>query len=443
MNTVFPIFDIVALVISSFIIIKCVRRLHESSLYVYIALIFVFYITPIFIDHLYAFPEYIKYHGYKLSSTDTATRIVYDICIVICMWVLYYKGRKRISVKSSSSISIRHKWTWIGSIIAPLSVIVLLRNPSLLFAFQWRELDLLELGGSRAYLFIESLTYIGICTSCFLLLDSKKSFDSPLLGRVLAAILLFMNICVEGKRAALFFAILVIVLIVVFKYIEEVRQLRKERKTIGFKVVLTWMLAVTAVFAAVYFMYQFSIDVKIERGYSEETEIMVEAFRLDALRDDRVRMSIYSQLNPDKMNILSYPGQTIWDCFKYLFPLSMVYGRIFSPYMYQHYFTAAVYNNPLSAECSMTVSIFAELVSNFGIIIGLFAFIGLTMFFVKISDKSPRPFNILFLCCFVMINLFDLSYGMLMIEFCAIMYYFNMKVKTKKIRNESTVVFKH
>jgi hypothetical protein len=42
-----------------------------------------------------------------------------------------------------------------------------------------------------------------------------------------------------------------------------------------------------------------------------------------------------------------------------------------------------------------------------------------------------------------MINLFDLSYCMYLIEFCAIMYYINKNYNNKKVRNESSVVFKY
>lgn len=429
----YPIFDILTIVVSLYILYSSLKKLHESSVYVYIALIFVFYVTPLLIDYMYIFPEYTKFYGYSISYLNPITRVVYDFCILITLSYLYKKGKKTHQITSMSNIYISHKWTWLGCLIAPLSAIFLVKNPNLLFAFQWRELLLYD-PSAKYYLFTEELTYIGICASCLLLFDSKSSFTHPIISKVLTCIFLFFNICIEGKRAALFFTILVIVMILVYKYADEIKQLKLEGRRLSLRSMMLWLVSVSVIFGAVYFMYQFSLDVKINRGYTEETSVMVEAFRIDAFRDDRVRMAIYSKLYPDNMRILNYPGQTIWDCFKYIIPINVISGRLgLSHYMYQHYFTAALQKAPLGPDCFMTVSIFAESISNFGVVFGLMFYLYLTMFFVKMSDRAPHPFNILFIFIFIMMNLFDLSYCMIMIEFCALMYYFNIKRRGIKL----------
>lgn len=65
--------------------------------------------------------------------------------------------------------------------------------------------------------------------------------------------------------------------------------------------------------------------------------------RVDFSRDDRVKMTIYSELYPDRMKILDYRGQSI------VFDLTMFIPRSIweeKPWPYAVYFTSAMLMMP-------------------------------------------------------------------------------------------------
>lgn len=413
-----------------------IKKLHHSSIYLYILLFSLFYIVPLFLDYLYSFNEYRKYWGFRESSEDSATRIVYDICLIFTLLVLFIIGLKSKGYKSNvQNIRISHIWLWIGAVLAPLIIILFVRNLNMLYLFQWREIELFDISRDKAYNFAEQATYLGICSCCILLLDRKNTFKLPVVSKVLAIILLFINISIEGKRAALFFMFFVIAIILVFRYIDYIRETLLRYQKISLKMIAYMLFLMLLASTAIYFMYEFSIDVKLNRGYSDDVSIMVEAFRVDMFRDDRVRMAIFSDLYPETMRIVRYAGQTIFDSIKYVIPFNFVCGFFgFDLYIFQHYFSAALDGLNSLDEAYMTVTIYSELIANFGVFFGEFLYILLILFLSRITDRAPKPFNILIVVSFIMISLFDLSYCILLLEYSVIIFYANKKI----IKNENS-----
>lgn len=424
----FTVADILTIVISSVIIFKCIKRVQKGNAYVYALLFFTFFVFPIFLDYIIFFPVYdsVKYYGYNLTYKDSYTRIIYDACVITCLFVLYKKGKSHNSQEYKRVIFQNHNIFWIGALLSPLTVLLFVRTWEIMFALQWRELVQYDIVNGY-YHIAEKLTYIGICSTCLLLLENNISLKYPVISKIVAFILLYINVCIEGKRAALFFAIVVMLVIFLYKYIYSKRNCEKFSKNSDTMSSLKSLLYVIAALIAFYFMFEFTVNVKVARGIDDDIYSTVTTTRVDFFRDDRVRMAIFSDIYPDKMTIVNETGQTVRDIVKYVWPIYFVQVRLgFSPLTYQHYLSAALDGNPVREDRNwMTVSIFDELIANFGIIAGTFLYISLCILYIKMTDKYKYPYDIVIVLSFILINLFDLSYSMIFLQFSILAIYFS------------------
>jgi hypothetical protein len=89
--------------------------------------------------------------------------------------------------------------------------------------------------------------------------------------------------------------------------------------------------------------------------------------RIDFFRDNRVEMAVYATLEPELMQIVEYPGQTLLFDALFFVPRSVWPDK---PWPYAVYFTSAMLNifPPRSIGWGMTTSWLDEMVSNFGFV---------------------------------------------------------------------------
>ena len=426
--------DYITIFFTVYVIIRLLPTIKLSSKLVYLTMLAVFYVLPIFLDRFIAFPEYDYYAGFDETYNIPKFRIIYDIILCIIIYIIYKSNIKKTNHIIFASKNINISWYFLGMIIAPLITIFIMKNTMILFFLQWRELGLIFLENLPYYSLAEKFSYVGICCASLVLFQSKNSLQHPFLFRFLATLLLYINICIEGKRGAIFFAIVVIIIILVTKFL--LTPIEKYNKITKVNIMNLAVLISISLFS-VYIMLSITTAVQSDRGGNTS---MYTKCRIDFLRDDRIKLVIADELSPSP--VLEYPGKTIVDKWKYIVPLNLVLDKYHvnnDPLIYQHYFSSLVNKSKPSEDlCYMTVTIFAELISNFGIIIGSMLFAFLCICFYRITDKFPYPMNAFLLSSFVMLNMFDVSYGMPLFEICFIIcfIYYNKQKKNQKCQNQ-------
>ena len=434
--------DYLVIALSVFYIYNDIRRLLWSSRSVYFLVFFMFYVLPIFFDYMVGFQDH--YHwGFAVASNDPVSRIIYDITILLVMHTLvFYKNNMpdetfqenlRDSSAAKGFIEKYNKMFVFFMVFPTIATLFFMRIPGMLYTFQWREFEVYDAGGS--YSTIERFTYFGIICSILLLFDQRKKFFD--FSRLIALIFLYINVCIQGKRAILFFAIIAIMIVVVFQFIS----LKVQKKHTFW---YTFIFSLLASFGAIY-MIASSVEVKIGRGYSETAQDMLyTSTRIDFFREDRVKMAIYSELKPEKIKILDYKGQSLITNVVNIVPFNYISEPLeLSQGTYQVHFSMAMlkqaYNHrdPKANMNYMTCTMFAELISNFGIMLGTFLFIVLTLWFVRLTDKYPSPYNILIIVSYILLNLFDFTYIVVFIELTwllCFLYNNNLKKIKKRLK---------
>ena len=125
----------------------------------------------------------------------------------------------------------------------------------------------------------------------------------------------------------------------------------------------------------------------------------------------------------DEVEILDYPLQTYaGDIFGFI-PLNYIPSLVgMKIYSYQTYFTYAVIHKKRSGNLDvannsfMTVSCFAELISNLGLLLGMALMPFICLWFARRIDKYPYPFNAFIICSFILLHLFDVMYIAIYLE---------------------------
>lgn len=409
-------FDIITFLISSIWLIKSLKNIAKGSRYFINALIYVFYVLPLGMDYFIEMADYSYsgFLGFIAPRQDVLTVIFYDLGMLYTQYMILFHRVKKSDTLYQNNVNESNYTPWVvlGMIIPAVAVLLLLRQPGMLYMFQWRELELFPADGS--YATIEKFTYLGVSCSVFLLFDLNKKWYHPL--RLIALAFLMVNICIQGKRAIMFFAMINVAVLVYLRFNELVAK----NKHIFVFIVFGLALLVIAVYSMVFM----TVTVKMDRGYNvDDTSVMYTTTRIDFLRDDRVRLAIYSELHKDEVEILDYPLQTYaGDIFGFI-PLNYIPSLVgMKIYSYQTYFTYAVIHKKRSGNLDvannsfMTVSCFAELISNLGLLLGMALMPFICLWFARRIDKYPYPFNAFIICSFILLHLFDVMYIAIYLE---------------------------
>ena len=421
----YQIFDILTIGIVVFFTYKSIPKFSQSSKYLYLLLFFLFYAVPLFLDYIIGFPNYV-FIGYDESYLLPTTRIIYDVAIVFTAIVIYRSKdsaeRLRFSVNMAEGA---FYLLLIGMLIAPVLVLLMLKTPFMLYIPQWREIGLLQ--NIPYYSLAERFSYVGIFASCFVLLTKRKFLKNPVFKKVISLIFLYINICIEGKRASLYIALVTIVVIILYQSLlastETKMVIRKTKRSLFGLFVLSSIVFVI--------MYYVSIQIHTSRGGEADRDTYTMS-RVDFFRDDRIRMVIASETERGWPPILDSRLQTFSEDYKFIIPINFIIERmgIGEPFKYQHYFSAAVDGTTVSDDIMyMTTSFYAELLSNCGLIIGFILFPLFIIWLSRMTDKYPYPINLFIVISFVLLNMFDISYIMPTIEITLVLcYLYNKKI---------------
>ncbi len=423
-------FDWITVIISAFLLIKNIKKISKSSRYLIYFLFLFFYVAPLMLDVVFMKPEYTKslHRGFTLTRDDELTRCLYDVFVIYAQFVILYFQKNRASHGYMKSIrkpllddKLKYKWdnvyvlVLLGAVFPIILSVILPVNKAVLYTFQWREYDVIDY--NKYFGFIEKFTYMGTICTMLLLTRALNKRDIGL--TVFCGITLFMNVCIQGKRSILFFALLVYILIMFLGLQDKsLDQKSRRRKIIGLLFVVITVVVI---------MIGMTLVVKVtSRGYeaSDKSQLYT-ALRIDFFRDDRVRLAMYHVLHPSEMKILDWPGQSLLPFPTWLFPFDYILGKLGISYpAYTNYFSSAVLMLPRSQSfTNMTPCIYAELVSNFGLF-GALAMPFLCVWFAIKADKYPYPFNVFIIVSYIVLQMYAISYMAYYFEFVFFMCWF-------------------
>lgn len=414
----FIVFDILAFTLSTIVVLYQLKKNNNYSLLIISVLFYAFYVLPIGLDYGIAFPEYLRdrSYGFFVSFKDPATRIIYDFFLMWTYYLFYKHCRKTKPIEiNTNEIDINNVLFW-GMIISPFLTLFVLRMPGYLYVFQWREGELFPY--HHWYTYVEELAYVGVCCSILLLFSIKGSFQ--ILKKICTLLICYTNICIEGKRGILFFAIVFAVIVLVVRSISNNKN--KQIKARRDKSEFNWKLFFISIFSAIagIVMVVSSVMVKTERGYAED--LLYETLRIDFFRDDRIRMAIFSEIYPERMHILDYYFQTFIHNIGAIWPINLLFVALGWPReSYQQYISSALEGTRVIGDGFMTPSFSAEMISNMGLLLGGILTSYLCIWFAKQTGKYSYPLNVLIISAFLMLNMFSVNYIMPYLEFVFIL----------------------
>lgn len=421
--------DIATIFLSIYFLLQAMIYLAGKSIFIIYILLYVFYILPLDLDYLISFPAYLnpRHHGFYISHDDALTRVIYDFALLWTQFCIirYFKGKK-IAIIAGETVAKKNyvKYLIVGMVLPPILTIVVLHNPAMLYTFQWNELDIFTI--HRLFSYVEQLTYIGICCAVLYLFSDKHTKMKWVLN-ALALLFAYINICIQGKRGILFFALVMFFLVIFYK-----NNTKRDFNLFKFRNIIVVIIGL----AVCFFMIAMSIDVKLERGYAED--MIVDALRIDFFRDDRVRMAIFSELYPNRMHILDWHGQTIFYNITLIWPINLICINFFGMRLlnYQQFISAAVQGIRFTGDGYMTPTLFAEGISNIGIVLGILIMPFICIWFSKQIDKYPYPLNALVIASFLLLNMFSINYIMLFLELSFILCLTSRPIKIKYITSK-------
>lgn len=423
-----PILDWITVGVSVYWFISNLSNIIKEFRYVIYYMFFVFYVFPLVLDCILGMPDYeILYNGaFAYGQKDVLTRCIYDLLMLAFQYFILkykYKKLKQLDVKyingeSEYPQSIKIFFI-INMFMAPL-IAYMNDYPSRLFfelfareniGWRWAELNL------HGYTYVEMFTYTAIVSGLLFIFEYNPKRKKYLwVYKLLCIIMLYINMCLEGKRAILFFTAIVILLIFILR-IKKENIMSKRRARRKFFIIVC-VAAIMAAFAIV-----ISYNVKTNsRGMNLIFNRFYVGLRVDFFRDDRVRTAIYSLLYPQRQKILDYPMQTIL-CWPFLiFPINYFARSVSLKWPSYTYYISALLENKSVEEVSpfMTPSIYAELISNMGIILGSLVMAFLIWKLIVLARKNGYPYNVMIITLFIMLQMFDISYISIYIEFVLI-----------------------
>ncbi len=442
----YVVIDLMSIVLSVILLISNLKNIKNGNRYIIYYMFWIVYVLPLALDYIVGTPIYDnlstpnRFFGFSVSYNDEFTRILYDLFIIITQlfilrwrWIFTFGSLSRHRGNSFAGQTVVKDEFLFSRGEMYLVIILAMATPLLCFAtgkgwiactFGWRELNLgqaiLEQGN---YSFYEKLSYLGVTASVFLLLwrdYERSSLFTRGFRTILAAALLYSNICIEGKRSILFFALIMCFMFQMYFGREKYALL----KTLLSLCVIVAVVILTSVYVKTQF-----------RGYSS-FENLYTSFRVDLFRDDTVKMVIYSFTYRELKPLLTWPFQSYITQVYSIFPLDFLSGLgvIQLPRVgFNVYLSSALSKQAIETGVNfMTTSIADELIANFHVF-GAFALGPLLVSISRFIDRLSPFEKILWIGGVVLLMLYSLNYIAYYLEAAVIVH---LILKRRRITDE-------
>lgn len=358
--------------------VKAILAGQRHSILFIMVVFFVFCGLPLFFNAVVGEPSYEKQPGFYISSRDTPTVLLYCAYVAIIPPFWYMAGRGSVADSAASRTSLSRLLSVERPLLRPI-FLVLMISPALALLFAPDPGDFLEYAGRTAARATEAdtvtmskviglLSLISIVSSAGFLVSSP-GFSLP--GVLFVVPFLFIACWLNGKRHSVALALVLLVYV-----------LWQKRILRGIKLIVATCAAVAGlmVFSLFYQAHVRGVDL-------DAVDLLYNNFRIDLGRDDVIKLAIYAELNPGRVRILDYAGQSLWfNCVCFV-PRGIYPDK---PWPYAVYVTSAhlLHTRARPLGWTMTTSWLDEAIANFswfGMVIGpaLFPII------CRLGDRSP------------------------------------------------------
>ena len=367
--------------ISLFVVlaIRSAARGRMQSALVFIGIFFLYYGVPLVLDIAVGpVPEgtFRVFRGFGMSSADPASNRAYLIFIAICPAIVWALGRPTVAPMPTRSMHTggdAPKWlqrVLLVLVVAPF--VALLGTPDWDLSLAYGAITdpgLRSEEFSQFHATLSLLLVVSLVAQAVLIVTMRR--PSFLKVAVLIALALAC-VYLQGKRNGV--AIWLFSLWCAFF-------LRGWLRRQG----VVWALALFIVLAG------FSIWYQERRHLSAGARSFEEKYgeyRIEYGRDEHMKLAIYSLLNPERLKIVDYPGQSLLFSAMFFVPRAIFAGK---PYPYHVYLTPAAigYSGSNILAWGVTSSLLDEIVANcgwIGFLLGPLVFAWLC----RLGDRSSR-----------------------------------------------------
>lgn len=390
------------------------------SAYLVIIINFLFFGVPLLLDLVIGEPKYDFFRGLdnlRVAVRDETTFLVYCLYIAIVPVVLWYNGIPK-DKESHGRLLINNQTFWVNLIGSSnryklgkqfkLLMILLIGyfllflpvilwsfspNPGLYITYGAKGAGLLSEEEEKFHQLIHLSSLLSLSGMITVILLQKNKNLSLMNLYFWASVIIPTSITIwlNGKRHIVAFMIFALILTFLLK------------KAFNRVKILAFLLGLLLVFG----LFSYSYQTSLVRGI--DTKQMYEISRFDYGRDHLLKLSIYSELNPDKLKILDHRLQTVYHALVLYIPRFLCPGKPIT-YNYQKYVAAASFNiSPKDVLFGITGTWLGESLSNFG---WVGAFIGpITIALIcRFGDSTKNNFLIIF-TSFIALYLLLLSLG--------------------------------
>lgn len=411
------VFDGITILICTFIMLFAVKQivLDKKITYINISILVMWFmqVMPLCVEKVFGY-DVVSIPYMKKALEDTQTGMVYDLLTIVSFFAFWlYDTQKDTTINIENNGILRRKvikyrgiisfFLGIMIFIIPLTSIIMAPSPKVYFHFVYfYRFPYIVDGSEDVYhrLFMSKANWallFVILATYYLRKNNKicKNID------VLCGVIIY--IWISNKRASIFFALMGILAIDFMK--------NREKKEIKHFI---WKTVLFALFVIIYFIIYSKITGK---GSTDPTLL---TYMLYFGRDSAEKVAIYDRLYTKSM--LNYPGETIiFDMFFWVFRRYWP-GK---PFPYTKYYTGYAFNGDgmIWMGHNLQANIWAEYVSNFGIIGHLLALI-VVFIIIKVSTKSNDSLVKLFGLLFVVIYL--LNAFEMMLYFVSVLWIFTL-----------------
>ena len=341
---------------------------------------FLFCGGPLLLDLTYGPPEYSYHWGFIVSQYDRTTNFVYlGYLAAIPVMLDLFGGRSAAGGLKEAIVLELRPWpraiAWGVLMLLPASLLLAPR-PELFLTYASALRDPTAQGSVLYYLVISLVAVLAIIAAVLIL----AARGTRPIERALAAPLLALALWTHGKRSSVALAALLLL------YLLWMRGMLRGTRFIAVA------LSVGLGLAGFSYLYQTRVrDVRTEDLdlRSKQASSFYVNTRIDYGRDAGIRQAIFAELNPDRLRILEYRGQSLLFYSLFFVPRSLWPGK---PYPYAVYVTAAMMRAPLrDYRWGITTSILDEAIANLGWI-GLVVGPIIPARICAIGDRRRSPF---------------------------------------------------
>lgn len=306
--------------------------------------IYFFYYIPLICDLFIGRPTYKRYFkGFIESYSNFETELIYCLIIIYILYIFHKYNLKR---KDEIDINFEdNKYTTFISLMIFFVIIGLLVYIVCSIDNElWKEIfsyNMRNIYTSEAIL-LKNLAFVLILMSLiFIVIGDSNLWLKTFLMFPIILFAFFLN----GKRTAVFLGVFGLLFIVIIK------------KMIKNKYKLVALILFVSIMLGCYIDYYGKNVTLVDDGYT--------SYRINFGRDDTLKMTIYRELNNNK--ILEYRGQTMIFYFTFFIRRSVWKNK---PFPFATYFTASLVelDGIKDLGWNMTTSIFDETIANFGFI---------------------------------------------------------------------------